>query len=76
MRHLVGMVAVLVLAGLAFAGSASAQRQPFVASFTSTETEVDPGLSATCGFTVTETDTDIGRFEVFSTAPAPPSAPH
>jgi hypothetical protein len=59
------MLAVLVLAGLALAGSASADRQPFVGSFTFTDTNVDPGVSATCGFTVTETDTDMGRFEVF-----------
>jgi hypothetical protein len=61
-----GIVAIAVVAAaLAFAGSVSAQRQPSVGSFTFTDVNVDPGLSATCGFTVTETDTTAGRFEVF-----------
>jgi hypothetical protein len=41
------------------------ERQPFVGSFTFTDTNVDAGVSVTCGFTVTETDTDKGRFGVF-----------
>ena len=59
------MVAVLALAGLALPGSASAQTQPVTGRFTSTDINVDPGVSATCGFTVTETDTTKGSFEEF-----------
>ena len=59
------VVAVLVLAGLAFAASASAQTQPITGRFTSTDVNVDPGVSAACGFTVTETDTTKGSFEEF-----------
>src|ERR1700756_5223638 len=59
------IVAVLRLGALTFAGAASAQPQPVIGSFTSTETNIDPGVSASCGFTVTETDTTIGHFEVF-----------
>jgi hypothetical protein len=52
-----------LLPGIAFAGSV---KQPVIGSFTFTdETNVDPGLSATCGFTVTETDAGRGGFEVF-----------
>jgi hypothetical protein len=67
MRNCVtGILAIaLVAAALAFAGSASAQRQPVVGSFTLTDTNVDPGVSGACGFTVTETDITKGRFEVF-----------
>jgi hypothetical protein len=59
------VVAVLVLAGLAFAASASAQTQPITGRFTFTDVNVDPGVSAACGFTVTETDTTKGSFEEF-----------
>jgi hypothetical protein len=59
------MVAVLVFAGLALPGSASAQTQPVTGGFTGTDINVDPGVSANCGFTVTETDTTSGRFELF-----------
>jgi hypothetical protein len=47
--------------GPAFAQSA---KQPVIGTFPITETNVDPGVSATCGFTVTETDTGRGRYEV------------
>lgn len=49
-------------AGPAFAGSA---KQPVIGTFHSTDTNVDPGVSAACGFTVTETDMTTGHFEVF-----------
>ena len=50
------------MTGPAFAGSV---KQPVTGSFQSTETNVDAGVSAACGFTVTETDTTKGQFEVF-----------
>ena len=50
------------MTGPAFAGSV---KQPVIGSFVGIETEVDPGVSAACGFTVTETDTVKGHFEVF-----------
>ena len=59
------LVAVFAALGFVFAGSASAQRRPVIGSFKSTDTSVDPGVSAACGFTVTETDVSTGRFEVF-----------
>jgi hypothetical protein len=46
----------------AFAQSAN---QPVIGTFPITGTNIDPGASATCGFTVTETDTGTGRYEVF-----------
>jgi hypothetical protein len=50
------------LMGPAFADSA---RQPAIGTFPINDTNVDPGVTATCGFTVTETDTGAGRYEVF-----------
>jgi|SRR5215469_6362704 len=50
------------MTGPAFAGSV---KQPVIGSFPINDTNVDPGVSAACGFTVTETDTGHGRFEVF-----------
>jgi hypothetical protein len=54
----------VVVAELAYVGSALAG-QPVIGSFVFTETYVDPGSTAACGFTVTATDTTTGRFEVF-----------
>ncbi len=50
------------LTGPAFAGSA---KQPVIGAFPIDGTTVDPGVSATCGFTVTETVTGTGHYEVF-----------
>jgi hypothetical protein len=58
------MVAVLVLAGLAVAGSASAT-VPFTGRFTFTDSYIDDGVSATCGFAVLASGTDTGSFQVF-----------
>ena len=75
MRNLIGRAAVVAAAagallislglattGPAFAGSV---KQPVIGSFVGIETEVDPGVSAACGFTVTETDTGTAHYEVF-----------
>jgi len=50
------------MTGPAFAGSV---KQPVTGTFQGIETNVDPGVSAACGFTVTETDTTKGHYEVF-----------
>jgi hypothetical protein len=50
------------LMGPAFADSV---KQPAIGSFQSTESFIDPGASAACGFPVTDTETDTGHFEVF-----------
>jgi hypothetical protein len=57
--------AILVLAGLAFPGSASADGRTATGGFEYTDVNVDDGVSGACGFTVTETDTTVGRYEVF-----------
>ena len=49
-------------AGPAFADSV---KQPVIGSFQSTQSFIDPGASAACGFPVTDTETDTGHFEVF-----------
>ena len=48
--------------GPAFAGSV---KQPVIGTFPINDTNVDPGASAACGFTVTETDTGTAHYEVF-----------
>src|SRR5215472_15889201 len=50
------------LTGPAFAGST---KQPVIGAFPINDTNVDVGVSAACGFTVTETDTGTAHFEVF-----------
>jgi hypothetical protein len=72
MRKLAALGSLSALAALAAitglsAGPAFAQsaKQPVIGTFPITGTNVDPGVSATCGFRVTETDTGIGRYEVF-----------
>jgi hypothetical protein len=54
----------VVAAAFAFAGKASAAT-PFIGSFTATQSFIDDGLSAACGFPVTDTETDRVHFEVF-----------
>ena len=64
MKKIVLLIGVATM--LAFGGSASAGRQPVVGTFSFTdEVNVDDGVSAICGFTVTETDAGRGSFEVF-----------
>lgn len=66
LRLLSALAALATITGLsagpAFAGSA---RQPVIRSFQSTQSFIDLGASAACGFPVTDTETDTGHFEVF-----------
>ena len=57
-----GVATLATTTGPAFAGSV---KQPVTGTFHGIETNVDAGVSAACGFTVTETDTTKGQFEVF-----------
>jgi hypothetical protein len=57
-----GVATLATTTGPAFAGSV---KQPVIGTFQGNDTNVDPGVSATCGFTVTETDTTKGHYEVF-----------
>jgi hypothetical protein len=60
-----GIVLLAVVAAtFALAGQASAAT-PFMTTFTMTESFVDPGVSAGCGFPVTSTATISGRLQVF-----------
>lgn len=56
------LAALATISAPAFAQSV---KQPVTGSFQYTDTNVDPGVSATCGFTVTETDNTKGHYEVF-----------
>jgi hypothetical protein len=39
---------------------------PTIGTFQSTGQDIDPGASAACGFTITDTFTDTGTFKVFT----------
>jgi hypothetical protein len=58
------MVLAVVAATFAFAGNASAAT-PSIGTFTFTDSGIDDGASAACGFPVTSTATTSGRFQVF-----------
>ena len=68
MRKLIALGLLSALATLATATApafAESVKQPVIGTFPINDTNVDPGASAACGFTVTETDTGTAHYEVF-----------